>query len=58
MTVSSFFINYNVIGMLQCVNTLADDPNTLYFTSGTTGLPKMVEHTHASQGLGHIITGR
>jgi acetyl-CoA synthetase/medium-chain acyl-CoA synthetase len=28
----------------------------VYFTSGTTGPPKMVLHTHASYGLGHRIT--
>ena len=30
----------------------------VYFTSGTTGMPKMVLHTHASYGLGHRVTGR
>lgn len=29
-----------------------------YFTSGTTGNPKMVLHTHANYALGHDITGR
>jgi acyl-coenzyme A synthetase/AMP-(fatty) acid ligase len=38
--------------------TLADDPLILYFTSGTTGYPKMVLHTHASYGIGHEITAR
>src|SRR5205085_9925510 len=37
--------------------TRADDPGILYFTSGTTGPPKMVLHTQASYGLGHRITG-
>jgi acyl-coenzyme A synthetase/AMP-(fatty) acid ligase len=38
--------------------TAADDPMILYFTSGTTGYPKMVLHTHASYGVGHEITAR
>jgi acetyl-CoA synthetase len=34
--------------------TLATDPLFLYFTSGTTSRPKMVEHTHASYPVGHL----
>ena len=26
----------------------------IYFTSGTTGMPKMVLHTQASYGMGHV----
>ena len=37
--------------------TLANDPGMLFFTSATTGDPKMVLHTQASYGLGHRITG-
>ena len=37
--------------------TKADDVSMCYFTSGTTGYPKMVLHTQASYGIGHKITG-
>jgi acetyl-CoA synthetase len=36
--------------------TGADDPLLLYFTSGTTAEPKLVEHTHASYPVGHLST--
>ena len=36
--------------------TLASDPLLLYFTSGTTARPKLVEHTHASYPAGHLST--
>jgi medium-chain acyl-CoA synthetase len=39
-------------------NTRSDDPCILYFTSGTTGMPKMTLHTHASYPIGHVITGK
>ncbi|MGW0416058.1 AMP-binding protein [Streptomyces collinus] len=36
--------------------TLADDPLMLYFTSGTTARPKLVEQTHTSYPIGHLAT--
>jgi acetyl-CoA synthetase len=36
--------------------TYATDPCLLYFTSGTTALPKMVLHTHTSYPVGHLVT--
>jgi acetyl-CoA synthetase len=36
--------------------TAADDTLLLYFTSGTTALPKLVEHSHASYPVGHLST--
>ncbi|XP_077979979.1 acyl-coenzyme A synthetase ACSM3, mitochondrial-like [Glandiceps talaboti] len=42
----------------ECVQTRADETMTVFFTSGTTQQPKMAEHTHASYGLAHVITGK
>jgi acetyl-CoA synthetase len=36
--------------------TRAGDTLLLYFTSGTTARPKLVEHTHASYPIGHLST--
>jgi acetyl-CoA synthetase len=36
--------------------TRAEDTLLLYFTSGTTARPKLVEHTHASYPVGHLST--
>jgi acetyl-CoA synthetase len=37
--------------------TVTKDPMLVYFSSGTTGLPKMVLHNH-SLPLGHIVTAK
>ncbi|MBE7028506.1 MAG: acetyl-CoA synthetase, partial [Ruminococcaceae bacterium] len=37
--------------------TLTEDPMLVYFTSGTTGMPKMVMHNF-SYPLGHIVTAK
>ena len=36
--------------------TAAQDPLLLYFTSGTTSRPKLVEHTQVSYPVGHLST--
>ncbi len=38
------------------VHSRADDPLFLFFTSGTTGMAKVVVHTHLSYPLGHLTT--
>jgi acetyl-CoA synthetase len=38
------------------VDTAAGDSLLLYFTSGTTSRPKLVEHTHVSYPVGHLST--
>ncbi|AKU10655.1 acetyl-CoA synthetase [Azoarcus sp. CIB] len=36
--------------------TLVTDPLLLYFTSGTTSKPKLVQHSHQSYPVGHLST--
>ena len=48
---------FNESGMFEPEGiTQADDPFLLYFTSGTTAVPKLVMHTHASYPVGHLAT--
>lgn len=42
--------------LLAIADTAADEPALCYFTSGTTGLPKMTEHGHG-YARAHAITG-
>lgn len=42
---------------LERVETNVNDPMLIYFTSGTTGYPKAVEHNH-TYSLAHIITSK
>ncbi len=45
------------LDMERLKKTRSDEPMLLYFTSGTTGHPKMVLHNH-SYPLGHQVTAR
>lgn len=40
----------------EAAETNSDDPLFLFFTSGTTGMPKVVIHTHFSYPVGHLTT--
>lgn len=40
----------------EAADTNSDDPLFLFFTSGTTGMPKVVIHTHFSYPVGHLTT--
>lgn len=41
----------------ETADTSHDENAICYFTSGTTGYPKMTLHTHTSYPLGHVSTG-
>ncbi|GAA0956236.1 AMP-binding protein [Kribbella koreensis] len=43
-------------GPVPAPDTKADDSLLLYFTSGTTSQPKLVEHTQVSYPVGHLST--
>jgi acyl-coenzyme A synthetase/AMP-(fatty) acid ligase len=42
----------------ETADTRSDEGAIVYFTSGTTGHPKMTLHTHTSYPLGHQTTGK
>ncbi|MEO9151632.1 MAG: AMP-binding protein [Lapillicoccus sp.] len=43
-------------GPTEHPGTASDDPVLLYFTSGTTSKPKLVEHSQVSYPVGHLST--
>ncbi|NXF91841.1 ACSM3 synthetase, partial [Eubucco bourcierii] len=42
----------------SCVRTRLQDPMTVFFTSGTTGSPKMTEHSQGSLGFRPLLSER
>ncbi|XP_062999587.1 acyl-coenzyme A synthetase ACSM5, mitochondrial isoform X2 [Elgaria multicarinata webbii] len=42
----------------DCVKTKSQEPMVIYFTSGSSGSPKMVEQSHCSYGIGFTSSGR
>ncbi|MEP7144500.1 MAG: AMP-binding protein [Ferruginibacter sp.] len=52
----SFDRIYEEESIADAADTNPDDPLFLFFTSGTTGMPKVVTHTHLSYPFGHLTT--
>jgi len=50
-------VSARLVSLPGMKKTKATDPLVIFFTSGTTGEPKMVVHDH-SYPLGHIVTAR
>ncbi|CAN5272693.1 AMP-binding protein [soil metagenome] len=44
------------VPVASTTGTTVDDPLLVYFTSGTTSKPKLVEHTQVSYPVGHMTT--
>ncbi|XP_039328107.1 acyl-coenzyme A synthetase ACSM4, mitochondrial isoform X2 [Saimiri boliviensis] len=42
----------------SCVETGSEEPMAIYFTSGTTGSPKMAQHSQSSLSIGSTLCGR
>ncbi|KAJ3595610.1 hypothetical protein NHX12_004913 [Muraenolepis orangiensis] len=42
----------------DCVRTGSEHPMSIFFTSGTTGSPKMTQHSHCSYGIGLTVNGK
>ena len=52
----SMYVNFPSV-FARPANLKATDPLLIFFSSGTTGYPKMVEHDH-TYPIGHIMTAR
>ena len=50
-------VSHHSVSIPDSQRTKSTDPMLIYFTSGTTGEPKMVLHNHGYP-LGHIVTAR
>ena len=46
----------NELTTCEATKTKADDPFLYFFTSGTTGMPKIVVHSHFTYPVGHLTT--